>query len=352
MKKSTFTLLGLITLVVLLTSGVKSTTDANGRTGSTTSGCTCHNTQTGIVSLSGIPTTTLKGTQYTFDILYSPGTASKYWGLDVKASSGTLAVGTTGMKKSGSEITHNGPITIASASSYTYAGIKWTAPTTAGTATITYACVAANVTTSSSGNWQKGTFSTSVVLPVELDYFGASKISNNNVLISWKTNVEINTSYFDVERSKDGKVFTSFAKVNASGNSNVSKSYSVSDVADNNSIATYYRIKIVDKNGEISYSSIQSINTKVNTTLSSVYPNPAKKGQNVNVELTSDKEQTINFILVNLQGKIISSKVKNIKQGYNRISLQFGNYISAGNYYLQAKVDNNLLNPVNISIIE
>lgn len=351
MKKSYITTLGLVFSVVLLTSGTKEVKSNNGITGQTTAGCTCHGSQSGTVTLSGIPATTLKSTAYTFSITYTPTTSYKYFGLDVKASSGTLTAG-TGMKKSGTEVTHSAPFGGTTAASYTFAGIGWTAPATAGTTTFTYACVAGTSTGSTSGPWQKGSFATSVVLPVELASFGATKQSNNNVLISWKTSIEINTSYFEVEKSKDAKTFTAFAKVAASGNSNVAKSYSVNDIADNNTTATYYRIKIVDKNGETSYSNIQSINTKVNTTLNTVYPNPAKKGQDVNVELNSDKEQSITFVLVNQQGQIVSSKIKNIQQGYNKVNLQFGNYIAAGNYYLQAKVNNGLLSPVNISIIE
>lgn len=256
------------------------------------------------------------------------------------------------MRKSGTEVTHSAPFGGTTAASYTFTGIGWTAPATAGTTTFTYACVAGTSTTTTSGPWQKGSFSTSVVLPVELTYFGATKQSNNNVLISWKTSVEINTNYFEVEKSKDAKTFSAFAKIAAAGNSSISKSYSVNDITDNSSTATYYRIKIVDKNGEISYSNIQSVNTKNSTVMSSVYPNPAKKGQDINVELTSDKEQNITFVLVNQKGQIVSSKIKSIQQGYNKINLQFGNYIATGNYYLQAKVDNGLLTPANISIIE
>jgi hypothetical protein len=132
----------------------------------------------------------------------------------------------------------------------------------------------------------------------------------------------------------------------------VSILYSINDLLSNTSAATYYRLKTVDRNGEFGYSSIQSINTKVSTTLNSVYPNPAKKGQTVNIEVTSEKDQTISFVLINSQGKIMSSKQKTVTKGYNRIGLQFGNYITAGNYYLQAKEDNNLLPPVSIAIVE
>jgi Secretion system C-terminal sorting domain len=351
MKKSTFTILGLLSIVIILTSGIKSTTDANGKTGQTTAGCTCHNgTPKGTITLAGIPTTTLKSTQYTFSLTYTPGVSSTFWGLDVKASVGTLAAG-TGMKKSGAEITHSSPITTASSTSNTYTGIKWTAPATAGAATFTYACVAANVTNPASGNWQKGSFATSVVLPVELTGFSVKKAADKNVVIAWQTAIEINSDHFEIEKSNDAKNFKTITKVAAAGNGN-NKSYSVTDVLENTSATTYYRIKTVDKDGSFGYSNIQSLNTKTTTSLYSVYPNPVKRGQNVNVELNSEKEQNITFVLLNTQGKIVSMKQKAIAQGYNKISLQFGNYLVSGNYFLQAKINNTLLSPVTISVVE
>ena len=350
MKKSTFTILGLVLLVVILTSGVKSTTDKNGRTGATSSGCTCHGSAQGTITLAGIPTSVLKSTPYPFTLTFTPGIASTFWGLDVKPSIGTLTAG-AGMKKSGTEVTHSSPLTSASSASYTYQGLIWTSPATTGTATISYACVAANTTVGSSGVNQKGSFVTTIVLPVDFSSFGVVKLSNNKLAINWKTATEINSSYFEIEKSIDAKNYTTIAKVAAAGNA-TNKSYTVTDILDNANTVTYYRIKTVDNNGSFGYSSIQSVNSKTATVLNSVYPNPVKKGQDVNVELTSEKEQTINFVLVNMQGRIISSKQKTVTKGYNRISLQFGNYIVAGNYYLQAKVDNNLLSPVNIAVVE
>ncbi len=355
MKKSTFTLLGLASLVIILTSGIKGTTDKNGRTGSTTSGCGgggCHTTQGGTVTLTGLAASVLPSTQYTFSLVYTPPSAQTFWGLDLKPSTGTIVAG-TGMKKSGTDITHSSPLGGTSAASFTYSNIKWTSPAAVGAVTFNFACVGNTTTSTPSGAyWQTGTFSTTVVLPVEIVSFTAAKLDGNKVAISWQTAVEINCDHFEVEKSTDGKTFTTISKVAAAGNSSVSKSYTANDVLENNTTATYYRLKTVDKNGDFGYSNIQSINTKVNTTLNSIYPNPAKKGQDINVELTSDKEQNINFVLINGQGKIVSNKQKTVKQGYNKISFQFGNYLVNGNYYLQAKVGNILLNPANISIVE
>lgn len=350
MKKIYKTFLGLLCLLILLTSGVKSVNSNNGITGQTTAGCTCHGSQTGTIT-TNIPTQVAKGTQYSFNLTYAPGASYKYFGLDVKASAGTLAAG-TGMKLSGGEVTHSAPLGGTATTSYTYAAIKWIAPATNQTVTFNYACVAGAATNSTSGPWQKSSTTTSVILPVELVSFGVTQNGSNKVNITWQTATEVNAHHFEVEKSFDGKTFKSFATVEAVGNSSVINKYNASDNLDNSYTAVYYRLKSVDKDGSYGYSSIQSINIKSSTSLVCVYPNPAKKGQAISIELNSNKTQQINFVLINNEGRIVSEKIKEITAGYNRVSLQFGNFIAAGKYFLQAKTTDALISPTQLIITE
>jgi len=355
MRKSTVTILSLITLVVVLTSGVKNVNSNNGITGQTTNGCGgCHSGgQSGTVALTGLSTNVLPNTLYTFNLVYTPAANQKYYGLDIKASTGTLAAG-TGMKKSGTEVTHTAPFGSSTASSSnTYAGIKWTSPATLGAVTFSFACVAGSSTTTQSGTWQKGTFSTTVVLPVEFVGFNIATMGNNKINITWKTATETNTDHFEVEKSVDGRNFSLLTKVNATGNSQIVKTYSVSDLLDNTSDLFYYRIKSVDKDGAAQYSNVQTVSAKTKGTyVNHVYPNPAKIGQDLNVEVVTDKDQFASFILINEQGKIVSSKEKSITQGFNRVGMRLSNFLTAGNYYMVVKVGNEPTKQINVSIVE
>ncbi len=62
------------------------------------------------------------------------------------------------------------------------------------------------------------------ILPIQFSYFTAELI-NENSLLHWQTETELNSSYFNIQRSIDGTNFTTIGKVNASGNSNSSKTY-------------------------------------------------------------------------------------------------------------------------------
>jgi len=130
-----------------------------------------------------------------------------------------------------------------------------------------------------------------------------------------------------VEKSTDGRSFNILTKVNAYGNSQTVKSYTVSDVLNSSSDMFYFRIKSVDKNGATQYSNVQTVNTRTKGTyVNNVYPNPAKIGQDINVEVITDKDQVASFILINAQGKIVSSKEKNITQGFNKVALKLSNF--------------------------
>jgi hypothetical protein len=54
--------------------------------------------------------------------------------------------------------------------------------------------------------------SSNVILPVRLLTFTGSLQNNNSVLLSWKTENEINTSHFIVERSIDGSNFNNIGQ--------------------------------------------------------------------------------------------------------------------------------------------
>jgi parallel beta-helix repeat protein len=117
-------------------------------------------------------------------------------------------------------------------------------------------------------------YKTGVVLPVELISFNATKAGKDANCV-WQTTSEQNVSYYNIQRSLNGRDFNTIGKVNAAGNSNVSNAYSFNDInaADLNASALYYRLQIVDKDTKTSYSPAVKLNWKNSFVM--VYPNPA-----------------------------------------------------------------------------
>ena len=114
------------------------------------------------------------------------------------------------------------------------------------------------------------------VLPLTLLGFTASA-DNKSALLNWQTANEINTAYFNIQRSIDGSSFTTVGNVNAIGSGNNTYSYT-DDLSTLNPSVTvvYYRLQMVDKDGSYTYSITVSISLGTHTALFSFSPNPAK----------------------------------------------------------------------------
>jgi hypothetical protein len=114
----------------------------------------------------------------------------------------------------------------------------------------------------------------SFALPVELLSFEARE-ENKGILITWSTGSEINHSYFDIERSENGKDWKVIHSESSNGNSNSVKHYQFLDTNLKNG-TYYYRLKQVDNDNSFSYSPIRSLKLKKENQLYA-FPNPASQ---------------------------------------------------------------------------
>lgn len=128
-------------------------------------------------------------------------------------------------------------------------------------------------------------------LPVTLISFTATKLLGNEIsgdsekaraLLSWRTSSEINSDYFDIERSQDAKRWAHIGTVSANGDKTSYSDYSFTDddtagerIGPGENL---YRLKMVDKDGTFAYSRIRSLNFGSSTSGDRIvfYPNPVK----------------------------------------------------------------------------
>ncbi|MGG9962613.1 LamG-like jellyroll fold domain-containing protein [Ferruginibacter sp. SUN106] len=148
------------------------------------------------------------------------------------------------------------------------------------------------------------TVTTLAVLPVNLLSFNVSKANGSNQLL-WSTATEVNSKYFELLRSEDGRTFTTIAKVNSNGNSSSVKNYQYADVLPATLAPIYYyRLKMVDINGSYIYSDIVLIkNTKAGTI--TIYPNPAQ--EKVIVNITDKNLLRTTASLSDISGKLLQT---------------------------------------------
>lgn len=163
-------------------------------------------------------------------------------------------------------------------------------------------------------------------LPIKLMNFAVNATNKNSVDISWATATETNNSYFTVERSKDGLSFELVTTVKGAINSSIPIQYQAVDKTPFPGIS-YYRLKQTDLDGKFIYSAIKSVKFADNKSVS-LYPNPAKKGDMLQLITRNSKVDKIEII--NTSGQLLYSSSPTQTGSINILlpaSLASGEYI-------------------------
>ncbi len=172
----------------------------------------------------------------------------------------------------------------------------------------------------------------SAILPLTLLSFDAEK-KGEKVETKWQTEQEVNTDYFEVERSTNGVNFSSIGQVKATGLKQKS-TYSLTDNTPPQSNTLYYRLKMLDKDGSFDYSKIKSISSKASKGDIKIYPNPISN--TIKAELTSITSGDIDISIVDAFGKVVLTSKQKINEGLNTLNLDCP-HLAAGMYLLVAK---------------
>jgi len=175
------------------------------------------------------------------------------------------------------------------------------------------------------------------LLPLELASFtGFSKGCLN--ILSWKTQVEVNTNYFIVLHSSNGQIFTPIDAVAAAGTSIQLNQYSNSYPSSYRK--TYYRLKTVDINGETTLSDIIVVSSPCQFLLAqmSIAPNP--NFGNVQFSFVADKDRSIQLEISDAQGRTVRQLDIDVISGLNMIDLDTHEF-GAGLYFLHVKGSSN-----------
>jgi len=171
-------------------------------------------------------------------------------------------------------------------------------------------------------------------LPLELLEFKGS-IVNNDGLLQWKTENEINTSSFIVERSTDGRNFSSIGSVAAANTPGVH----YYDLTDANIIAMgvnniYYRLKQMDIDGRYSYSNIIVLSVDNQQSVVMLYPNPVKN--RINMTINISQSEKLQWQLIDNTGRTIKKGDYTLSAGSTAVSID-ATSLRAGIYYMQLK---------------
>ncbi|MDN3659489.1 T9SS type A sorting domain-containing protein [Ferruginibacter paludis] len=171
-------------------------------------------------------------------------------------------------------------------------------------------------------------------LPVIFSLFNAG-CENGNVKLTWETAQEINSSYFNVERSAGGSGWAVVDRQPAAGNSSIERSYSFTD---NSPLANSaaYRIAEYDLNGGIKYSG--SIHADCDADKDwKVWPNPVAKNLTAIINVAKESKAVIKIF--DNKGSMISLQQINLLKGNNLVHINMNN-IASGTYRVIASWSN------------
>ena len=188
-----------------------------------------------------------------------------------------------------------------------------------------------------SSNTQWYAFGSTDLLPVELTYFSAEK-NKEKVDLSWQTASELNSSYYQIQRSADGVHFETIAVEAAAGFSNTLLNYSF---VDENPLKgfNYYRLKEIDSDGSDQYSDIAVVDFFTGNTILqlAMYPNPLEESATLNFEMPEQGKAKIEVF--DALGKVVYSNESYFGKGGNSIAL-VDLAIASGNYFVRVLAQN------------
>ena len=148
------------------------------------------------------------------------------------------------------------------------------------------------------------------ILPLTLLSFEGN-LNNGEVFLSWATSKEVNTSYFDVEKSAGPQPFIPFQEIPAGDNNYTVLHYFATDPSPF-SPDSYYRLKMVDLDGRFNYSPVVHISSQPQDEVM-IYPNPASSF--VWLKTTSAKSKIYQIGIISMEGKKLGVQSVNLDAG-------------------------------------
>ncbi len=178
------------------------------------------------------------------------------------------------------------------------------------------------------------------VLPVSCSDFSGNAI-NGKVQLSWATQTEVNSNYFEVQRSTDGSNFITIEKIASLGSGS---RYSFTDYSAKSNQTYYYRLLQADKDGKTQFvcKTLQVANPAATLVFGNIHPNPVS--DLIRIDILQPQTGKVDIQIINTLGQVVqqqhfSIQPHDVKLQINTIKLNAGIYsvkiITAGGVTVQ-----------------
>jgi hypothetical protein len=153
---------------------------------------------------------------------------------------------------------------------------------------------------------------------------------NNDVMVEWTVQNELNIVSYEIEKSLDGINFTSIGNMLARGGNATYNSLDTDPATGYN----YYRIKSIDNRGRTSYSQIVKVHFGKGGTSISIYPNPVTENI-INVVFANMEQGTYQTSLYNSTGQLMLTEQIVHAGGNGSQSIRLNKTYAKGAYQLE-----------------
>jgi hypothetical protein len=123
------------------------------------------------------------------------------------------------------------------------------------------------------------------------------------VQLLWSTESEENNAQFQIERSRDGLLFSAQDQITSQGNSTTVQSYVWDDPLPASG-KSFYRLRQIDLDGQYSYSPLAEVLYKPSTSIRiEAYPVPVRRGEKLRLVLYASQNSVPYVQLVDMMGR-------------------------------------------------
>ncbi len=183
-------------------------------------------------------------------------------------------------------------------------------------------------------------------VPVELLSFTGQR-NKSVVELNWKTASEINSDFFEVQRSSNGKDFDVIGVVEAAGNSIRPLDYTLTDEEPYKGL-NYYRLRMVDRDGTFEYSKTVQVGFNDEGVMS-IFPVPVSENSFI-LQYDSKENAPLNIQIFDLAGKLMFTDQRDLFKGVNDIEIDVA-ALSTGMYFIKTQ-KNGLIQTTELVVIK
>ncbi|HRG81944.1 MAG TPA: T9SS type A sorting domain-containing protein [Chitinophagaceae bacterium] len=172
--------------------------------------------------------------------------------------------------------------------------------------------------------------SSSAALPIIMEYFTGTKLSNGTHQLDWKATCTGPNAVFDLERSSDGRIFSPIKNIAADYNRCL-QPFAHTDLSPLTG-KNYYRVRMKDEYGKITYSNIVLLlNSKSGFEIVNLQPNPVSNIARLNY--SSAQREELNIVITDSKGSLVFRQTIQAVSGVNQEELNVAS-LPAGTYTL------------------